>query len=513
MSPAMRAHLLLPFVLAGCTSDEKYIVVTIESRPAVRDVAKLRVTLSNAGSMRTEDLPLGNASFPATFSISPEDRTGELGIAVEAFDGDDGLVGRGVSQSTIETPTASVLLEPTDFVVNTEYANDQQLSNYFGASGFQLAAHPDGTWTTVYNASCSTPCNVFGRRFDTTARPVVSAIAAGTPAFPLSTKLTTFFSVPAVAANATTTLAVWNARDSAAATYSIECRALDTSGNAAASQKLISSDEFPDVVSATALPNGNFVVAWDGRQGGIDLVRAAVVLPDCTPMGAISAVTPSVAGARPGRSHAAANATTILYAWTLANSVRVRAANLGNVFTGPDTELLAKTATEHIEFVRVAPLGAGFAVIARWAQITGATGPGRLELYRVSNAGAVMGPPVLISERSGSDFASSESFGVAPGRDGSLLVVWHACLEKGDGSGCGVFGRLMGPSGAPLGPELVIPTTTADDQHRPSAVALPDGAFAVAWTDRSTAAPDSSGTAVRARIIYPAADGAAGLQP
>jgi hypothetical protein len=125
----------------------------------------------------------------------------------------------------------------------------------------------------------------------------------------------------------------------------------------------------------------------------------------------------------------------------------------------------------------------------------------------------MMGPPVLISDRSGSDFASSEAFGVAPGRDGSLLVVWHACLEKGDGSGCGVFGRLLGPSGAPLGPELVIPTTTADDQIRPSAVGLPDGAFAVAWTDRSTAAPDSSGTAVRARIIYPATSGAAALQP
>jgi hypothetical protein len=354
---------------------------------------------------------------------------------------------------------------------------------------------------------------VFGRRFDTTARPVVSAVAAGTPGFPLSTKLTTSFSVPAVTANATTTLAVWNARDSVAATYSIECRALDGNGSAAASQKLISTDEFPNVVAATALPNGNFAVAWDGSVANLDLVRAAIVRPDCTPVGAVAAVSPSVAGALPRRSHVAANATTILYAWTLSNSVRVRVANLSNVFAGADTELLAKTATEHIEFVRVAPLGAGFAVIARWAQIIGATGPGRLELYRVSNAGTMMGPPVLISDRSGSDFASSEAFGVAPGRDGSLLVVWHACLEKGDGSGCGVFGRLLGPSGAPLGPELVIPTTTADDQIRPSAVGLPDGAFAVAWTDRSTAAPDSSGTAVRARIIYPATSGAAALQP
>jgi hypothetical protein len=115
-----------------------------------------------------------------------------------------------------------------------------------------------------------------------------------------------------------------------------------------------------------------------------------------------------------------------------------------------------------------------------------------------------MGPPVLITERSGSDFASSESFGVA-GSAGGVLVVWHSCNDRGDGSGCGVFGRLMGPSGAPASEELVLATTIANDQTGPSAAALPDGAFVTAWTDKSGVAPDSSGTAVRARVIYPSA--------
>lgn len=502
----MRAPFLLCCVigLAACEPEKPYIIVTVEARPAVHDIDLLRVTLSNAGSMRTEELRVGSAAFPATFSIDPAGRTGELGIAVEALDDDGGLIGRGSTQSTIDAPTARVMLETTDFVVNTEYAEDQQLSNYFGANGFQLAAAADGTWTTVYNAACNTPCNVFGRRFDRAARPVPSVVAAGTAGFPISTRLTNFISTPAVASNGTITLTVWNAYNNPG--YSIECRALDAAGAAASAQRQLATDEFPNLVSVAPLPNGNFAVAWDGQVTN-DLIRTAIVRPDCSLVGTVDSATASVAGQFPQRSHVATSGGSILYAWLLANQVRVRTANADGVFQTAEALLIPKTATEEIEFVRVAPLGAGFAVVVRWGLITGTTGPGRLELYRTSNAGALMGPPVLLSERSGSDFESRQSFGLARGGDGNLLVVWHACMDKGDGSGCGVFGRLVGSNGTPIGEEIPIATTTANDQTGPSAVALPDGAFAVAWTDESGAAPDISGTAVRARVIYPAADG------
>lgn len=504
----MRATPLLPLILltgAGCASDENFIVVTVESRAAVRDPAMIRVTLSNAGSMRTEDLPLGSATFPATFSISPEERTGELGISIEAFDDDGGLIGRGAAQSTIENATAKVLLEPTDFVVNTEFAEDQQLSNYGGANGLQLAATADGTWTSVYNADCRTPCNVFARRFDATGRPVSSAIAAGTQGFPISNELTTFFSTPAVSTNGTATIAVWNHQDPTALTETIECRALDAAGTAG-NQIEVATDEFPDFVAASPLPNGNFVLAWDGRVTNT-VIRTAIVRPDCSAVLAATLVSPSTTGVLPRRSHLAANGTNILYAWTLENSVRVRVANLNGGFGALDTELIAKTATEHIEYIRIAPLATGFALVARWAQRTAGTGPGRLDLYRISNAGTVMGSPTTLSDRSNSEFATKESFGLAARPDGTLLVVWHACNDKGDGAGCGVFGRLIRSDGTPAGPEFVVPTTTTNDQTRPSAVALPDGAFAVAWTDKSNAPPDGSGAAVRARIIYPSLDG------
>jgi len=57
----------------------------------------------------------------------------------------------------------------------------------------------------------------------------------------------------------------------------------------------------------------------------------------------------------------------------------------------------------------------------------------------------------------------------------------------------------------PVGEPFLIPTSTVGNQVNPSVVGLLDG-FATAWNDASKTDPDVSGTAVRARVIYPAYD-------
>jgi hypothetical protein len=499
-SGSRRAAVAAALACAACSDDTSYIVVSVETRPAVHSAATLRVTLSNAGSMRTEEIPLGEATFPATFSVAPEGRSGEIGIAIDAIDAAGLVVGRGSAVSGASAATARVMLEPTDFVVNTDYADDQFLSNYASANGLQLAATSDGTWAAVFTGACATPCNVLARRFDATGRPVRSALAAGTQAFSVSTKLTTFFSTPILAASGGVTLALWNHDDPGSTAYSLDCRAFDRDGAPTTGQLTLTTDEFPLVLSAAPLASGNVVLAWDGRVTSI-MVRSAIVRPDCTLVGAPAQV--STAGGVPIRSHVATTANRILYAWTLASSVRVRVARQDGTFVTGDLELVARTPTEKVEYVRVAPLGAGFAVAVRWVLASGATGPGRIELFRLTGEGALAAPaPTVITDRSGTDLATAESFGVAPRPDGSLFVVWHACMERGDGSGCGVFGRLVAPDGLLSGPEIPLATTTANDQTGPAAVVLPGGAIATAWTDRSGAAPDAAGTAVRARILY-----------
>src|SRR5262245_7795272 len=168
---------LAVLVVAGC-GNEQYTIVTVRSRPAVHDVVTLKLTLANGASSETNTVRFGNHQFPVTFSVSAPGRKGDLGIHIDAVNADDELVALGDATTTVDAPAAEILLEPADFVVNTDVADDQLLSNYSNAHGFQLASTSDGTWTTVYNVQCSGACNLFGRRFDPNGLAVDTAVAA-----------------------------------------------------------------------------------------------------------------------------------------------------------------------------------------------------------------------------------------------------------------------------------------------------------------------------------------------
>lgn len=490
-------------LVAACGEPEDlqaYTVVTVNARPAVHDVNVLRVTLSNEGSQRTEELSPSGA-FPLTFSVSAPERTGDLGIQIDALDAGDFVIGQGSTTVAIDAPEASLMLDSTDFVVNTEVAGDQYPSNDSEANGFQVAAAADGSWTVAYRDGCETPCNMFARRFDVSGRPMMTRIAASTSSFPMSTTLTDFPSVPAIATAGPATLQVWDfAEPSPSTRDGIACRSIDAQGNAIPTQLEISQDPFSDVVSISPLSNQNFAVAWR-TIGTTTNVRGAIVRADCTkltePVNVSTIATPTrpVVTGHP-------TLTTVLYAWLVSGGVHVRLASLTNAFSIPDTQFLPATATEVIEAVRVAPLGSGFAVLVRWAVATGFEGPGRIEMYRTDATGAVQGSAIVVTTKSGTDFGSYESFGVATSTSGKLFVTWHSCNMNGDGQGCGVYGRAFDASGTPLGGEITIPTTIVGDQTKPSVAALPNDAFAVIWRDESMQAPDTSASAVRARIVY-----------
>lgn len=503
---------LLPFALvAACGGAEgDFLIVTVDTRPAVHDISELIVTLSNDGTSLEDRYSVTTQTFPATFSVSAPGRIGVLGISVDAKDRDGLLVGRGFVETTVESPTAAVLLDSADFVVNTEFADDQFPSDDFEANGFQVSAASDGTWTVAYRDSCVQPCRVFARRFDTTGRAVESAIAAGTNGFQVSEIPTLGVVTPAVATAGATTIAVWDFAEPSPSTIDgIACRAFDADGNAVSDQLSVSVEALPDVVSVTALSNSTFAVSWNGFMTD-NIIKSAIVNAQCESSNIVQ-VSQTVGTSGASRGSVAANGDRVMYAWIVDGEVRGRIGDNTNTFITADIPIVARNATERIEHVRVAPLGTGFAVVVRWSVDGAITGPGRLELYRTNNGGALMGGPTLVTTRSGTDFDSKKSFGVASrSEDGALLIVWHSCEENGDDSGCGVFGRMLRPSGVPVGDEFLLATTTELDQTSPAAVAIP-GAFAATWKDTSRRDPDKSGSAARARVLYPAFDDAKGV--
>jgi hypothetical protein len=500
----MRALLLVSMLLAGCGEDESYIVVKVDKRPAVHDAVSLKVTVSNGGAMYSQDLAIDEHVFPLTFSVSAPGRSGDLGLSIDAFNLDAVLVGRGTATAKVDDLDASLLLDSADFVVNTEFAMDQYLSTDYEAVGFQLAAITDGTWTTTFRDEC-TECNVYARRFNSSGLPVFSMAAAGDIGFKVNSNPTTNAAMSAAASSGLTTLLFWDFTENTGGARGVACRSLSETGAANAQQLSISTDA-ADVVSATGLSNGNFAVVWQVFQATTYVIRTAIVKADCTAYvpAKTANMDTSLSAQRP---HVAANGNNVLYAWIVAGGLKLRASSLDAVFSGAEASVIPKTPSMDVEHVRVAPWGSGFAVAIRWAS-NQTDAPGKIELYRVSASGQLQGNPVLITDKSRSDFASNKGFSLARRSDDALLVVWHVC-EAGPGL-CDVFGRILRPTGAQVGDEFLIPTSTASEQINPSVVAIGES-FVAAWNDSSGEAPDRSGTAVRARVVYPVYDDAKGV--
>jgi hypothetical protein len=491
--------------LAACNTAGDFLVVTVDAQPAVHGARALTIALTNAGTTRTDTLDLRDQPFPVTFSISTPGRTGELAIAVDATDTAGRAVGHATLATTTATDAATLTLDSVDFVVNTDFANDQYPDGDFEAAGFQLAASPDGTWTAAFRDSCAaSACTMFGRRFDQDGNPADTMVAAGTNVFNLSSQPTTFASTPAIAATAATTLAVWDYYNPTDSTMNgIACRALDSAGRATAAQSILAAATSADVASVAPLANGNFVASWTSVAASPTSIRAMIVKPDCTAVTATPIVVPAAALVPARRGAVASSGTQILFTWIADASLHVRLATLDGTL-GADTVLAAKTATDDVVHARVAAgSGGGFVVAARWARNFAAMpGPGRIELFRVPATGAPSAPSLVTDQTaSDADNDNDDSFALASRADGAVLVAWHTCGALGDGNLCGVFGRVMRDTGEAVGDAFAIPTTTAGDQKFPSVAALPNG-FVAMWSDASAQPPDVSGLAVRARILY-----------
>ena len=493
---------LFAMALAACNSGT-YLVVTVDARPTVHDVDSLAVTQMNNGTSRTDSLSLDGHTFPATFSISSDSRSGELDLAIDGKASDGTLMAHGVATTMTDAGDATVQLDSADFVVNTDYAMDEFLTTDFETVGFQLAATTDDRWTAVFRNTCTDTCNVFARTFGSDGLPVHTAAAAGTNQYQISTTTTTDLAYPAIASSGTSSIAVWDFTDTVGGGTGVACRGIDPSGALTPGQRSLSTDA-ADTAVVTPIPNGNFAVSW--QVYGPNAVHTIIAKPDCTTIGTTPTVVSNAAGTTNGpyRSSVAANGTGLLYAWITDDAVRVRAASSTGTFTLPESSLTPNPTGMQATAVRVAPLGTGYAVAIRYISTT--AGPGQLVLAKTSMTGLIMGNPVLISDKTGSDFTNGRrGFGIATRADGVTLLVWAQCDDGSSGACDGrldVYGRKVDATGMPVGDPFIIPTTTVGSQTDPSVVAL-SNAFAVAWTDDSKLAPDTDGTAVRARVIYP----------
>ncbi|MEQ1853509.1 MAG: cadherin repeat domain-containing protein, partial [Chthoniobacteraceae bacterium] len=115
-------------------------------------------------------------------------------------------------------------------------------------------------------------------------------------------------------------------------------------------------------------------------------------------------------------------------------------------------------------------------------------GDGTFEVYlqRYAADGSTIGGETQVNTSTVSA-AQQPIPSISADADGNITVVWNSAA---DGSGVGVFARRFDWSGAPLGGEFQVNTTSAGDQVWPEVVAQAGGRFVVAWGGNGTGDAD-----------------------
>jgi hypothetical protein len=131
----------------------------------------------------------------------------------------------------------------------------------------------------------------------------------------------------------------------------------------------------------------------------------------------------------------------------------------------------------------------GFVVVWQSAnQDGGGTG---LYGQRFDAAGARVGGEFLINTTTAGNQSDPN---ITALNDGGFVVIWHAAQ---DGSGMGVYARQYDAAGAPLGNEFRVNVTTALDQQDGDVAALASGGFVAVWQSNGQ---DGSSNGVYARL-------------
>ncbi|MEZ6122858.1 MAG: LamG domain-containing protein [Planctomycetaceae bacterium] len=112
---------------------------------------------------------------------------------------------------------------------------------------------------------------------------------------------------------------------------------------------------------------------------------------------------------------------------------------------------------------------------------------------RYDSSGAAVGSETLINSTTTDNQWEPN---IAALSDGGYVIVWESNLQDTDG--LGVFGQRFDADGIAAGSEFAVNTTTANDQKDPAVTGLPGGGFVVTWQSNLQ---DGSQYGIYARLL------------
>jgi hypothetical protein len=530
-----RAALLFLLLLSapGCGGGTAtLLVVTVTAKEGVAQPALLHVVFSNEGDRNEQVLTKNNRdqppTLPTSFAIRADGRKGPAEISIRAKDDHDVVIGEGSGTAEIvadKRVDLVVTLYPTDFQVNARYQEDQIFSTDIGGAAFgrQVAAAADGSFVVVWEdfSSVMQRFDAYYRLFDKNGVPRLNAVT-GKSEENTANESNDVYDMPAVAVQDDGRFVISFQRfNKTANTSQIFSRAFTSDGKPDAASD--SGHEIqlsgPEVtgslhgeapfVAALKDDDRGYIVVWHQENGTNLEVKGRFLGPNGVPTKtangknepfSIATITagaqlvypsPAVAagvnkgfmvvwndnGALKGRSYAAKAAPiSVTFDVDTTKSGKVLEANISWLSYG--------YAVGWTDQLAVPPDSEGSCIRFRRFDLNGAAKDDQEFTLNTSVAGNQRHPS--LSTRS----------------DGSILVAWSTDNAASDPLG-GIRARRVLSNGIPVGNDFQVNTTTIDRQEKPSVAARGQESFIVGFVDNSRTPPDTLGSGIRARLLYP----------
>jgi Ca2+-binding RTX toxin-like protein len=411
----------------------------------------------------------------------------------------------------------------SEFRINTITTGSQSTSLLIGVdepfSTKAIAVDGSGGFVVVWTGPDGASSGIFARRFDSsgTAQNLFDAASSGliTTDARVNTTTANVQRLASVAADADGNfIVVWESFQDASSDYGVFAQRFDKDGNRIGSETQIHTDTLGDQteVSVAISPTGEFVVSWtsdvgDGNGTGVFVRRfnsAGVAQPINPPTGVASTddvrVNTTTAFDQRLSNVAIASDGSFVVTWSSVaqdgNGYGVYAQKFSSTGARVGAEIPVNSTTAGNQQNSHVAIDSNGNFVITWSSENqdGSSWGVYARLYDSS------GNP-LTGEIPVNQFTTGEQrySTVAMDSDGNFVVTWQSFSQPSEtGSTTGIVARRFSKTGAPLGDEVLVNTTTVDDQRFPAVGSAPNGNAVVVWTGT-----DSSGNGIYGQRFSP----------
>ncbi|WP_297733092.1 hypothetical protein [uncultured Maricaulis sp.] len=264
--------------------------------------------------------------------------------------------------------------------------------------------------------------------------------------------------------------------------------------------------------SVAVLAGGGFVIVWDDQSGTAPdtsgkAVRAQLYDAAGATVGAEFVVNTFTTGSQYEPDVAALENGGFVISWTdgsgagtdvSGTAIRARLYNSVGVAAGVEFQVNTTTSSFQSQPEVAALPGSDFVVT--WSDNSQAAPDTDLQSVRAQRfdaSGAALGGEFTVNTTT-ADQQWRQSVAALDG--GGFVVTWaDSSATGGDTSAQAIRAQRYDAAGVAAGGEFLVNTTTTAAQNTPSVASLTDGGFMIAWADSSATGADTSDAAVRAQ--------------